>query len=203
MRTAPVGIPIEAGSLYYIDGTDKKFISPTSTPTQKYSYASYRTGNFYSTKIFYIGDTQTGDNAQYNLTWIRVSDNLYILDRVIFNDISYDQATALVAQLNGNGVVIDGTHYRVRILSDSGASLGGIPSIDQDAYSDWGKLRKACNDDDSLMHWQGIYSLTSYPSGTYGRILRGGIYAGAHTNVTDGFSISDEFGFRPVLELIS
>lgn len=184
-----------------MEGSSKKFIAPASAPSDDRTYANYSN---YAGQTFYLGDTQTGSNAQYNLTWIRVSDDMYILDRAIFNYISYSQATSLINQLNrGSGVVIDGIHYTVKMLSDSSSNINGSTINNDATATDWGKLRKACNGQDSLMHWKNMYSWTSATS--YGLHVLRGFGSASDWYGGDGYGNYGDYngnrnvGFRPAL----
>lgn len=214
LAKAALGSVTNAGTLFFtVSGNaDKHFVPITSNPLQTTSYAAFNFGSqdaisYSRTGLSYkLGDTEYGTNKNYNLRWIRVTNTLYILDRCIFNNITWDQANNLVNQLNEGGYCeIDGVRYKAKLLKDDG-DYYSVNYNEESNVSDWGKLRKVCQDNDSIMHWRNMLSFTGdLNRNGNGHVIRGGDFAW-YWNYTGGSDfrsdINDRIGFRPALELV-
>ncbi|EDT84950.1 hypothetical protein EXN65_16760 [Clostridium botulinum] len=156
----------------------------------------------------HIGNSDTDET--YNLTWIHLKDgnkHLYISDRVIFTNVSWDYLNKL-GRIYGTPVTIDGKDYKLRVLAENEwigiirnvYNISGLPMPTQEDLTDTNTYGQLDGQHNQLWNWWGIW--TTCQETISGSVMERGY---SNVNKVTYYSASASFkdaGWRPVLEYI-
>lgn len=156
----------------------------------------------------HIGNSDTDET--YNLTWIHLKDgnkHLYISDRVIFTNVSWDYLNKL-GRIYGTPVTIDGKDYKLRVLAENEwigiirnvYNISGLPMPTQEDLTDTNTYGQLDGQHNQLWNWWGIW--TTCQETISGSVMERGY---SSVNKVTYYSASASFkdaGWRPVLEYI-
>ena len=186
--SVPAGSVFSFGTMSVTnDGVTTALTMPTN-PVDEGDLYSYSGDSYGSNVTTYSNPTSItfGDSVDgKKLNWVKASNTLYICDRNLWNNISYNDLDTLgYGETDNTVVTIDGQTFKVRLLTDDEWTSYVAPnSINGRPY-----------------YWSYCYSWTSTLDGSY-RGLRG-----YYSSVRRGYYYpSDRYyygGFRPALELI-
>ena len=170
--SATVGQIVSAGTMY-ADGTALVMPSNLSYFGDLYSYTSSSQANIT------FGDTVSGKE----LNWVKVSDALFICDRILWNSISWDDINGM-GYMTGTTVTIDGQTFTLRCLTSD----------------EWDTYVSPHEDNGDPFYWLCFYTWTQTADGSEYRVLRG-CYSASDSFSSVPWHTEDDCGFRPALEL--
>ena len=156
-------------------------------------------------KPFYRGDVigfngtdfEIGDTVEdKELTWLKLG-NIWVCDRNILAGVSWDTLNAK-GYVFGKEVTIDGHQYKLRCLTGSD---GSKESYGEGCDNEWDKLMDEYNEDNSLLHYDKMYTICQETDRDYSgyRSIRG--YNSARYSSGDFATHTGAIvAFRPALE---
>lgn len=146
------------------------------------------------------GLTEGVNSITGDITWLKFNDNgkiLFVSSEVIITNISWNQLN-LKEVLSGKEIFIDGSKCICRSIT------GGNGNSESIKNSEWNRIIVNLTPDNNDSNWMGVYTICQETilNSTQHYSSRGGYnsvdyYAGMYK--TD---ISNNYGFRPVLEVI-
>lgn len=91
----------------------------------------------------------------YLISWIELAPDLYIADRNLINNISWDSLNDAGLVSGNKRLLIDGEYYALRLPSGSDGKPGEYGC---GCHNEWDQMMDLCHENDELTHWLGLYS---------------------------------------------
>lgn len=132
------------------------------------------------------------------ITWIELAPDLYIADRNLINNISWESLNDAGLVSGNKRLLIDGEYYALRLPSGCDGKAG---EYGRGCHDEWDQMMDFCDQDDNLSHWRSIYSWCkeSYFEENEHRTVRGCASACECWHYSCGIR-TDWIGWRPVLQ---
>lgn len=89
------------------------------------------------------------------INWIELSPGLYIADRNLINNISWDSLNDAGLVSGNKRLLIDGEYYALRLPSGSDGKPG---EYGRGCHNEWDQMMDLCHEDNDLANWSGAYS---------------------------------------------
>ncbi len=89
------------------------------------------------------------------INWIELAPDLYIADRNLINNISWDSLNEAGLVFGNKRLLIDGEYYALRLPSGSDGKPG---KYGRGCHNEWDQMMDLCHEDNNLAHWYFMYN---------------------------------------------